>query len=459
MALVLIPLLLLFIIVLAPIPKIGNEPRIGLLVAAVAAAILGGLGPGEFVTGAVDGIDTLAWVIGLSIFGSIYAQTQIRLGTMDTVLNSFRSLFGYTPKGLVAAVILTLVLAGSLLGDAIAVATVIGVLVIMALRELEMTPEQIGTTILLGGIIGSIMPPITQAIFLSSALVDVDPGPVVTVGYITVGIGVILAIILASFFVKIKQLPEDLIPSRKVSEIVSEEWKQLVPLAILVIFVVVRALGGEELIIPGLYGLVMAVDEIFVTVFGGIPILGGIAFRVTQALIVVTIISYIFKPVREKGAESITEGLKRVSKTVQIQLAAGVMVGMFAAAGVVDRVIEITEGLGHQIVTFGGGISLAVLGMLTGSQTTAQNTIVPLMGPILTDTIGISHEAAALGASHIAAAGQTFPPVCLTAFVVVGIVGGVINEKVDPVRVMIYALPVTLYFIIVGFIAWFGFIM
>ena len=50
---------------------------------------------------------------------------------------------------------------------------------------------------------------------------------------------------------------------------------------------------------------------------------------------------------------------------------------------------------------------------------------------------------------------KSMPPVGLTTFVIVGIVGGIMNEKVDPVKVMILALPLTVYFAISGFIAWF----
>lgn len=455
MLIVLTPIVLVIAVILIPFPKIGGNVRIALLIGALTAAVLGKLSPGEIILASGEGIDKLAWVIGLSIFGSIYAQTQVKLGTMDTVLNTFRSLFGRTPKGLIAAVIVTLVLAGSLLGDGIAAATVIGTLVVLALIELKLTPEQIGATILMGSFIGAVMPPITQAIFLSSALVGLEsPAAAVNISYITVGIGVILAIYVCSRFVKIKKLPEHLIPEKNVSQIIKEDWHTLVPLTFLVIIVIVRSVSFE---IPILYSLVMMIDKGFIAIFGWIPILSGITFRVTQAIITAIVISFFFSKVRDKRLETIKTGLKNVSKTVQIQVCAGIMVGMFYAAGLIDRVVEITQGLSETIVTFGGGIGLALLGMLTGSQTTAQNTIVPLMGPILTETFEISKLSAVLGASHIAVGGQAFPPVSLTAFVVAGIVGGVVKEKeVDPVKIMLYALPVDLYFIIVGLLAWFG---
>jgi hypothetical protein len=72
--------------------------------------------------------------------------------------------------------------------------------------------------------------------------------------------------------------------------------------------------------------------------------------------------------------------------------------------------------------------------------------------------LGIEPTSAALGISHLAMAGQSMPPVCLTTFVVVGIVGGIIGKKVDPVRVMFLAFPVTIYFALAGFAAFWGLI-
>ncbi len=438
----------------------GGDVRIALLLAALSVIILGLISPGGVIVAAIDGIDRLAWVIGLAVFGSIYAQSQVKLGTMDTVLNTFRAMFGRTPKGLVAAVILTLVLAGSLLGDAIAASAVIGVLVIMSLKELQLDGMRISAIIMMGAIIGSLMPPITQSVFLSSALIGLeDVQSALNIAYLTIGGAVILAIIWCSTFVKIKKLPEELIPERRTSQILKEEWKRLIPLLILVVMVVVRSLfDAAEIHIPLLTDIVLGIDSLFVAVFGGIPILGGIAFRVTQAIIIAIIASFFFTNVRTRTAETFKDGLKSVSKTAQIQICAGIMVGMFYAGGLIDRVVGLTEGLAAGAVTFGGGGALAILGMLTGSQTTAQNTLVPLLGPIFTETFDLSMTSAVIGASHIASGGQSMPPVCLTAFVIVGIVGGVISERVDPVKVMIYSLPVTIYLLLIGFLAWLGFI-
>lgn len=442
---VLLPVAALFLIILFPLPKIGGEVRLGLLTAAVLAFILGGVSPGAAVLAAINGIDRIAWVIGLSIFGSIYAQSQVSLGTMDTVLNTFRALFGHSPKGLVAAVVLTLVLAGSLLGDAIASVTVIGVLVVLSLAELGLSAEETGVVILLGGILGSIMPPITQAFFLASSLVGTPVDPVVNIGYLTVSIGVVVALFTVWRYIRIKELPAELIPERSAGRILAEEWPRLLPLMILAAIVILRSGFKVELL--------KVLDPLLP--FAKTPILKALTNRIIQAIIVATAAAFCFAPVRRDTTKIFQKGLSAVSKTVQIQLCAGVMIGAFYASGMIDKVVAFTKELSPAAMKLGGAAAMLLMGMLTGSQTTSQNTLMPFLGPILTQNMGVAPVKAALGAAHLAMAGQSMPPVCLTTFVVVGIVGGILAKKVDPVRVMLMALPVTIYFTLVGLAAWF----
>lgn len=196
MVAVLISLVLLFTIILVkPIPVIGGNVRVALLVSGLAIALLSGLHPEEYLSGVVDGLDAMAWVIALSLFGAVYAETQVRLGTVNTTLNMLRRFFGDSPRGLITATFVTLVLGGSLLGDAIAAATVVGFLVIHALAEMKIKPVQIGMIILVGASLGSIMPPISQAVLLSASLVGSDPNPVLRIAFITVSIGLLLAIL------------------------------------------------------------------------------------------------------------------------------------------------------------------------------------------------------------------------------------------------------------------------
>ena len=446
-----IPLLLLFTIALVKqIPVIGGNIKIALLVAALSSAIISGLAPLETLLAFIDGIDRLSWVIMLSIFGSIYAESQVRLGAMDTTLIGLRSMFGNSPKGLIAAIFITLIIAGSFLGDAIAAATVIGFLVINSLNELKVKPEQIGMIILVGASIGSIMPPITQGVFLSSSLIGIDPGPVIKIAYMTVSVGALIAILESFRFVKGRKMPDHLKTAQSIFSVLKERWVTLVPLAVLVAIVIANT--GFDYNIFAEWTIFSAILNPLME----IPILQGITFQVVSAIIIALLVSFIFPIVRKEAKGVLKGGLIKVSQTVQIQLCAGVMVGVFYASGLIEQVAVMTEGLAASMVKVGGAISMVIVGMLTGSQTTAQSVIVTFLGPIL-ENLSVDPTFIALGASHIAAAGQNMPPVGLTAFVVCGLIGGILNREVDPLKVMVLALPNSFYFLTVGLIAWFIF--
>lgn len=74
----------------------------------------------------------------------------------------------------------------------------------------------------------------------------------------------------------------------------------------------------------------------------------------------------------------------------------------------------------------------------------------PFLGPVLTDS-GIDPVHTAAGSALLAMGGQSFPPVGLTTFVVAGLVAGVVGTRVDPVKVMLKVLPVSVYFCLAGF--------
>jgi len=443
---VIIPVALLLIIILVKkIPYIGGSINFGLLFCALSALLLGGVyNPGTWAMAWIDGIDRISWVMALAVFGSIYAETQVELGTMETVLGSLRARFGHSPRGLAYSVIIALAIAGSLLGDAIASSAVVGVLVIKSLYELEMTGEQISATIVMGACIGSIMPPITQAIFLSSSLMGLpSPDPVINIGYVTIAIGMILVCLyVGRVFVKIKALPEELIPQKKAYQIVAEGWKTLVPLAILIAIIVLRSGFKIELL--------NYLNPIFDPI-KNIKIIKGINFAVVKAIIVVTVISYFFGPVRKNGLQVIKRGLRNVKTSVTIQAFAGFMIGAFYAAGQITAVETFAKSLSANLLKIGGAAAMTLIGMLTGSQTTTQVSIFTFFGPAL-KTIGVDPVNAAVAGAHLAMGGQGLPPADLTTFVVAGLVGGILGIKVDPLRSMFYSAFMCVYFLIVGFL-------
>ncbi|CDQ40339.1 MULTISPECIES: TRAP transporter large permease subunit [Virgibacillus] len=449
MLMIIIPLGLLFgIALIKQIPKIGGDIRVALLAATISSAIISELTVWGMLVAMVDGIDRLAWVIMLSIFGSIYAETQVKIGSVDTTLFSLRAIFGRSSRGLIIAIFMTLIFAGSLLGDAIAAATVIGFLVIHALSELRLKPEQIGMIILLGSSIGSIMPPITQGVFLSASLVNTDPSPVLHLAFLTVSVGAIIAVIESIRFVKNKKLPNDLIPTESLGQLLEARWTTLIPLFVLLIIVLTHAIFNYNIFTN--FPVLSMISQLLMKV----PIIQGVTFPVVSAIIVASIVSFLFTNVRNQAKKIVKDGIIRVHQTVQIQICAGMMVGVFYASGVIDQMAIMTQELSTSMVKIGGMLSVVIVGMMTGSQTTAQTVNITFLGPIL-ENMHVDPTLIALGASHIAAAGQNMPPVGLTAFVICGLIGGILNQKVNPLRVMFLALPNSMYFLLVGLLVWF----
>jgi len=446
MLIVIVPIIvLLSIILIKKIPYIGGNIQIALILTGLIALIMGGFyNPMDWAIAWISGIDRIAWVLGLVLFGSLYAETQVKMGTMETMINFLRSVFGHSPKGLISAVVVALVIAGSLLGDAIAASTVIGVLVIKALAEMELTGEEITTTIVMGAAMGSIMPPITQAIFLSSALLGIAPEPVVKLGYLTVGLGVaICTTYVATRFIRIKTLPEDLIPKESGGQILRENWLTLVPLSILILLIVLRTGFKIDL-------LTMSIGPM-IKWLAGITIVKGVSNLIVMSIIIVTIISFFYPKVYKNSGDVMKMALVNIKGSFSVLICAGLMLGAFYTAGQIDAVKEFALGLNQTVLKLGGGFAEMLIGMLTGSQTTAQNTIFSFFGPALVE-IGVDPVRAAIAGSHLAMSGQGMPPADLTTFVVAGLVGGLLGKKVDPVKSMLLNLPMCLYFMFVGFL-------
>ena len=125
---VVVPVAVMMLIILwKKIPKIGGNIHAALIVAGILSLLMGGVySVVEWVGAWVDGIDRIAWVIALSIVGSIYAETQVKLGTMETIMGALKAKFHNSPRALTVSIVLALVVSGSLLGDAIAASTIIG---------------------------------------------------------------------------------------------------------------------------------------------------------------------------------------------------------------------------------------------------------------------------------------------------------------------------------------------
>ena len=86
--------------------------------------------------------------------------------------------------------------------------------------------------LLLSGILVPLCP-YHPIFFLAASLIDTRD-PVMSIGYITVSIGV-LALATVWRYIRIKELPPELIPSRSAGQILAQEWPRLIPLLVLAV--------------------------------------------------------------------------------------------------------------------------------------------------------------------------------------------------------------------------------
>lgn len=450
---VIVPVLVLIVLIMVKkIPFVGGKVTYALIIAGLLALLMGGVfNPLQWVLAWIDGIDKLAWIMALNIFGSIYAASQTEMKTLDLVLNVARVSLGRSPKGLIVAIILVLGLAGSLLGDSVASATVVGILVIGILSDMQISPAGIGCIIMMGASLGSIMPPITQAVFLASSLAQVDTTPVVNISYITVGIGFVICTIYAVFaFVKIKALPEHLIPSKTAGQIMHGNWHLMLPLAVLILLVILQTAAGINLV-------QMATGPLMGWL-SNITILKGLSNNIVTFLITATLVSLFFKPVRKNLPKVVKNGVVGALPAVKVELGAALLLGAFYAAGQIEAVQAFAASMEAGALKVSGGLGILLISALTGSQSTGQNTIFSFLAPALA-SVGVDPVHAAVASAHIASGGQAFPPVSAPALAISAVVESILVQKlgkdagkVDPIRVMVLTLPMSIYFVIVGFL-------
>lgn len=451
MFIVIVPMVVLLAIILVrQIPKIGGNIYIALSLAAIISLLMGGIyNPADWIKALIDGVDRIAWVMMLSFFGSLYSETQVELGTVDTIMSSLKARFKNSPRMLVICVVLVLVLAGSLLGDAIAAATVVGVLSVSTLAVLGLTGETICAIIVMGAAMGSIMPPMSQALALASALVATDPDPVFRMGYLTVSIVVVLVCCYIVFFL-MRNIKKIEFESDKTSlQILRENWATIIPLLALMLVVFFRTIQGPlrfDLMTMLLTSIPIGESSVL-DLLKQVPIINGMTNGIVLCIIFALMISFIFPRVHKNFVRVLSVGIKNVRYTLLIQFCAGFMLGSFYAAGQIEAVKNFALGLDHNVIIIGGTSAMALIGMLTGSQTTAQNVVFSFFGPTLVE-IGIPPTYAATAGGSLAMAGQGMPPADLTTFVTAGIVGGALGVKVDPVKSMIISLPMCILFML-----------
>ncbi|MBE6968638.1 MAG: TRAP transporter large permease subunit [Ruminococcaceae bacterium] len=453
---IVVPLaLMLLVLFVKKLPYIGGKTWAALGLAGFSALLLGGLySPLEWLKAWFSGLDRIAWIIGLAVFGSIYAQTQNEVGAIGTVLNLLRAKFGRSPKGLIVVILITLSIAGSLLGDTYAAATVVGVLTIGAMADLGLSGELITGIISIGAALGSIMPPITQSVFMSASMLGIDPSWATQPAYITVGTGiVVICFVVTKFFIKKDmRMPEELLMDKKASQIFREEWRNLIPLFVLIFCVICCAVPGGKLdFVTGSLNLINIGDNSLYNVLSGIPIVKMLTNKILLCIIIATVVAGCTKAMRGKALSCVIGGIKSIKSSLMTQLSLAFMLGSFYNGGVIDAIQQLTEGLNANALIIGGGLALLIIGMLTGTQSAPQSAIFSFLGPTLVG-MGFHPVNVAIFGSHVASAGQAALPANLLVVVVASMVSSQIGKDVKPMKAMLYSCICGAWLAVTGFL-------
>ena len=462
---VMLPICFLLMIALwKKFPVIGGNMNAALLLTGVLTMVLSGVfNLGDWIFAWVDGLNRMAWIMALSIAGGIFAEISVQLGTVDTIIGALTAKFKEHPRLLIVGILATLTIAGSLLGDAIAASAVIGMLTYGILVSMGLELEKISAIVMMGAAVGSIMPPMTQALALSSTLIGTDPDPVIKTGYITVSICFIVVALYSALILVRPENKPGANPEIKVKfsnetagDIIRRNWKSLIPLCFLIVIIFFRTLSIIDVgptILKNIKFLKLADDNVMslYDFMAGVSILGGFTNGIVLSIFCAIAFSFIFPKVRENGGKIFSQSLKNVERTLILQICCSFMIGCFYKAGSIDTVGAFTSTLGPNVLKIGGIVAMCILGMLTGSQSTTQNVVFVFFGPALL-ALGLNPVFVGVAGAHLAAAGQGMPPADLTTFVICGMISSQFGKDVDPLKSMFYSLPMCLAFLAVGIV-------
>ncbi len=441
---IIVPIAVMFAIALIPkIPKIGGNIAVALAAGGLLSLVMNGIfDPMMWLEACISGLDSMGYLLLLTVAGGLFAQAQKRIGAMDGIVQVLRALFGRSSYGLVVCVLIALCIAGSLMGASSPCIAVVGVLVVPSLIDLGLSANQIGAALVMGASVGSIMPPVTQAIYLSCTLLNIDPAEVLGLSYLTVGgCFLVICFYVCKFFVGSKKLPSELLPEETAGTILKKYGYTLVPVIMLLALVILNNGFKIDLV-------TMALSPFF-TFVKQFRVIKAFSNVVVCSLAICFLLCFFYKKARQDVKGIFVGAGKSLRNVLLINLACAFMVGCFGISGMTDTIKDFALTLNLNAMKLGGAVCMAVIGMLTGTQSAAQNTIFTFLGPALLES-GVSPSHAAIAGSHIAASGQGMPPADGVTFACCGILGGMVPEKPNPLKIMFLCAPFWLYLFLCG---------
>ena len=299
------------------------------------------------------------------------------------------------------------------------------------------------------------MPPISNAINVACAIIGIPTDAVLQISYVTVGI----AFILTSLFVckvyigRKYKMPQHLIPTEKASAILKREWKNLIPLMVLIVLVALNSIPSISFDATGelLKAIPLGESSLYDSL-KAIPVIGQLTNNIVLALLVAINRAIAITPaLRVNLGPDLAKSMKTIRVSVLIQVFAGFFLGAFRVGGQIAAISEWATGLNTLALKLGGAGSLILGGMLLGAQSTTQTSLLPILGPAWIAT-GVTDVHAAAASAHLAAAGQGLPPADLNTFVIAGLVSSLLGKQVNPMKSMLLTVPYCLLLAFFGLV-------
>lgn len=437
---------LIAIVLIKQIPFIGGKTHYALLAAAILVMIFSGhVAPAHWGAALVEGLTRMGWVICLCIFVNFYSQTQMRLGTIDAVVRMLRSIFGGSQKALLLSTMLALIFCGAFTGSTMACTTIVGMLVARSLYDCGLSAEKTTATVVIGAMLGSLMPPISSSFFGSSALSGVDVGLVMNEGYKVIGLAVVVAIIYVVFVLggKTREGFTYDMEREKISDIWKEYWLRMFPMFLLIVIIVLKQCFDINVMTIILNPILEPLRTV--------PIVSSIISNyLVLAFLAIGLIGFIYPEVHKDAAGVFKGAYKTSTYIVPVMFTAACLVGAVVTTGGLDMVAEAASKLNPNVLILGGSAAMCIMGMITGGDSSALNTIFPFFFPAVT-SIGVPALNATMAGSLITVAGQAFPPCDTLVFMACGVLSGILGvKKIDPMKVMMLDLPIGIFLTLVG---------
>lgn len=437
---------LIAITLIKQIPVIGGKVPYALLIGAALVMILSGsVAPAAWGNAIVEGLNRMGWVIALCIFVNFYSQTQIKLGTIDAVVRMLRAIFGSSPRALLASTFIALVFCGAFTGSTMACTTVVGMLVACSLYECGLSAEKVASTIVLGAMLGSLMPPISSSFFSSSALSGVELGLVLSEAYKVIGFCIVVTLLYVVFVLgrttrKDFQFKGE---REKIGDIWKEYRVKMIPMGLLIVIIVLKQCFSINIMAMTLGKLLAPLS--------GLPIVGGIIGNyLVLAFFVIALVGFVYPEVHSVPKEVIKGTYTVCTYIVPVMFSAACLVGAVVTTGGLDLVAEAAAEMNPNALILGGSAAMASMGMITGGDSSALNAIFPFFFPALT-SIGIPGLNVTMAGSLISVAGQALPPSDTLVFMACGMLSSILGvKKIDPMKVMMIGLPISVLLIACG---------